>query len=101
MATEERDPRTHAVIGAAMEVHRHLGPGFLEAVYQKAMAIEVTARSLPFVSEADLPVYYKDRRLDCSYRADFVCYGAVLVELKALQGDRLVEFHPWHRAVYT
>jgi GxxExxY protein len=85
MEAQERDPQTHAVIGAAMEVHRHLGPGFLEVVYQKAIAIEFAARSIPFVREADLPVYYKDRRLDCCYRADFVCYGGVLVELKALQ----------------
>ena len=78
------DPRTYAVIGAAMEVHRQLGSGFLEAVYQKALALELSARQVPFKSEVELPVYYKWQKLDVSYRADLICYDAVIVELKAL-----------------
>jgi len=70
---DDRDLETHAVIGSAMEVHRHLGPGFLEVVYQRAIAIEFAARSIPFAREAELPIFYKGQRLDCSYRADFVC----------------------------
>ncbi|MGH7812647.1 MAG: GxxExxY protein [Candidatus Binataceae bacterium] len=78
------DERTHSIIGAAMEVHRRLGPGFLEAVYQEALAIELTQRNVPFRREVELPIMYKGRLLKTSYRADFVCFDDVLVELKAL-----------------
>jgi GxxExxY protein len=91
MAADSRDWQTHAIIGAAMEVHRELGPGFLEAVYQQALAIEFSARAIPFASEVELPVYYKGKRLDCTYRADFVCYHEVIVELKALKAITGVE----------
>ena len=93
MNTDDRDPQTYAIIGAAMEAlrGRQLGPGFLEAVYQEALAMEFTARSIPFAREAELPVYYKGRRLTCSYRADFVCYESVIVELKALHSITGVE----------
>jgi len=62
-----KDPRTHAIIGAAMEVHRQLGNGFLEAVYHEALAEELSASGVPFRREADLPVSYKGRILDCFY----------------------------------
>jgi len=78
------DPRTYAIIGAAMEVHRQLGSGFLEAVYQAAMVLELSARNIPFQREVELPVFYKGQRLDVSYRADFICFDTIVVELKAL-----------------
>ena len=79
----EKDPQTYAIIGAAMEVHRELGDGFLEAVYQAALAVEFTRRKIPFLAEVELPVEYKGMRLSCGYRADFVCFENILVEIKA------------------
>jgi GxxExxY protein len=81
-----RAPRTYAIIGAAMAVHAELGPGFLEAVYREALAIELEERSVPSRQEVALPLTYRGRNLQTAYRADFVCYDSVIVELKALSG---------------
>lgn len=67
-----------------MEVHKHLGHGFLEAVYQEALALELTARGIPFHREVTIPVKYKSHPLQCGYRADFVCFETIVLELKAL-----------------
>jgi GxxExxY protein len=67
-----------------MEVHRQLGHGFLEAVYQEALALEFAEREILFQREVSLPITYKGRTLQCSYRADFLCFGEIVVELKAL-----------------
>ena len=79
-----KDPQTYAVIGAAMEVHKHLGHGFLEAVYHEALSLELAAHGIPFQHEVSLPVKYKDRFPQCSYRADFICFESVIIELKAI-----------------
>jgi GxxExxY protein len=83
-ANEQRDPQTYAIIGAAIEVHRELGCGFLEAVYHEALAIEFAARGVPFSREVALPVHYKGQLLGAGYRSDFICFEKVLVELKAI-----------------
>ncbi|HRJ72726.1 MAG TPA: GxxExxY protein [Terrimicrobiaceae bacterium] len=80
----ERDPQTFEIIGAAMEVHRELGHGFLEAVYRAALAIEFAERGIPYRAEVELPVQYKGKRLSCGYRADFICHENILVEAKAI-----------------
>jgi GxxExxY protein len=79
---EMKDPETYAIIGAAMEVHRELGPGFLEAVYQDAFEKELSARTIAFDREVAIPVYYKSELLNARYRVDFVV-GSCLVELKS------------------
>lgn len=84
MNDDHRDPKTYAIIGAAMEVHRVLGHGFLEAVYQEALAIEFTARGIPFEREKELPIVFKNTVLKTKHRADFICYGEIPVETKAI-----------------
>ena len=74
-----------------MEVHTRLGHGFLESVYQEALALEFDRQKIPYTKEVELPIFYRDVRLKTSYRADFICYGDVLVELKALSNITGVE----------
>lgn len=76
-----------AIVGAAMEVHTTLGPGFLEPVYQEALEIESRTRDLPFVSQKTLQIRYKEHVLKKEYIADLIYFEKIVVELKAL--DRL------------
>jgi len=75
----------YAVIGAAIEVHRTLGAGFLEAVYQEAMEIEMASREVPFEPQPRIDVLYKRNLLKAHYVPDFRCFGRIIVEIKALQ----------------
>lgn len=75
---------SYAIIGAAMDVYYRLGCGFLEPVYQEALAYEFGLRNIPFLAQADLSIKYKDYVLRKSYLADFVCYEKIIVEIKAL-----------------
>jgi GxxExxY protein len=83
----------YAIQGAIFEVNHHMGSGFLEAVYQECLAIEFTARRIPFVAQLPLPLTYKGQPLRSTYVADFVCFDAIIVELKAVR-----ELTPEHRS---
>ena len=78
------ESETYKIIGAMMEVHKTLGCGFLEVVYQEALAIEFEKRKIPFVKEKKLLLFYKNIQLDKFYVADFLCYDKIVVEIKAL-----------------
>jgi GxxExxY protein len=81
----------YAIIGAAIEVHSELGPGFLEAVYHAALKVELSSRAIPSESEKALPVFYKGQRLNIDYRVDLLCYGQIVIELKALNRLSTIE----------
>jgi GxxExxY protein len=75
---------THVIIGAAIAVHRELGPGLLELVYREAMCHELSLRQLSYEKEKPIPAVYKGVKLDCGYRADIVVCGRIVVEIKAI-----------------
>jgi GxxExxY protein len=85
------DPLTYQIIGAAMEVHTQLGCGFLEAVYHEALQEEFRYRNIPFQSEVEIKIDYKEKKIKQTYRADFVCFDSVIVELKALSKISSIE----------
>jgi GxxExxY protein len=94
----ERDSLTGAIIGAAIEVHRELGPGLLESAYEACLIYELRLRELKVESQKSLPVFYKDVMLDCGYRLDLVVENQVIVEIKsvsaitALHEDQLLSY---------
>jgi len=81
----ELETFTGEIIGAAIEVHRHLGPGLLESAYQACLAREMDLRNLAFEQEKQLFLEYKGLKLDCGYRLDFLVEQSVIVELKAVE----------------
>jgi GxxExxY protein len=76
---------SYAIQGAVFEVYREMGSGFLEAVYQECLAIEFRRREIPFEAQKDLSLVYKGERLQQIYRPDFLCFGKIVVELKAVK----------------
>ncbi len=86
-----KDPQTYQIIGAAMEVHKNLGKGFLEHVYHEALSIELNTAHIPFEHEVMLSIYYKNQLLVKKYYADFICFQNIIVELKAV--NKLEQAH--------
>jgi GxxExxY protein len=80
-----KDPRTSSIIGAAIEVHRILGPGLLESAYEECLCHELHHREINFRRQIELPVEYKGIKLDCSYRVDLIAQEEVVVELKCVE----------------
>ena len=88
---EELNRVTQAIIGAAIEVHKHLGPGLLESAYEACTAFELAERGLHVEQQKPLPLLYKKVRLDCGYRLDIIVEEKVIVEIKAV--DKLLPLH--------
>ena len=82
---ERKDPRTAPIIGAAIEVHRALGPGLLESAYEECLCHELHLRGLAFQRQVDLPVPYKGLKLHCGYKLDVVVDNTVILELKCVE----------------
>ena len=89
---------TEAVIGAAIEVHKHLGPGLLESAYEECLCHELKLRNIPFKRQVPLPINYKGVELDCSYRIDVLVNDEVVVELKAI--DQILPIHEAQTLTY-
>ena len=88
-----KDPRTGAIIAAAIEVHRSLGPGLLESVYEECLCRELELRGIPFARQVAIPIEYKGVRSECGYRIDVLVQDEVVVEIKAMEA-----IHPVHQA---
>ena len=82
---------THLIIGAAIDIHRTLGPGLLETVYEECLAKEFTLRSIPYERQKPVPLVYKDLKLECGYRLDFLVDKRVVVEMKSI--DAIASIH--------
>jgi GxxExxY protein len=82
---------THLIIAAAIDVHRSLGPGLLEAVYEECLTKEFGLRGIPFERQKPIPLVYKDLKLECGYRLDFWIYGHVVLEIKSI--DLIAPIH--------
>jgi GxxExxY protein len=82
---------TEIIIGASIDVHRALGPGLLESTYEECLCYELEQRNVKFERQYNLPIVYKDVRIDCGYRIDLLIEEQVVVELKAI--ERLLPLH--------
>jgi GxxExxY protein len=91
MNQTNRDPLTHGIIGAALDVHRELGPGILESAYQECLCFELATKGLSVQRQAILPVVYKTIKLDIGYRPDLIVENQVIVELKCI--EKLIAIH--------
>jgi GxxExxY protein len=87
----EDDPLTHLIIGAAIEVHRQLGPGCLESTYEECLCLELAVLGIPFVRQVPLPIVYKSTKILRAYKPDLLVDGAVIVELKTI--DKILTVH--------
>jgi GxxExxY protein len=85
------DELSNKVLGCAIEVHRELGPGLLESTYEQCLAYELSRAKVPFKVQVELPVEYKEIRLDCGYRIDLLADNRLVVELKSV--DQLMPIH--------
>lgn len=83
--SRDRDQQTYDLIGAAMAVHTELGPGFLESVYQDAFELELHHQQIPYTREMLLPIFYRGQKLPTFFKADFVCFNTIVIELKAMK----------------
>jgi len=79
-----RDQRTYKIIGAALEVHKELGCGFLEAVYQQALEREFAEQGIPFKSQPTIEIAYKGKPLNKTYQPDLICYDEIIIEIKSI-----------------
>ena len=84
-STEKEDSLTHSIIGAAIEVHRGLGPGLLESAYEACLIYELRLRGIDVKAQQALPIFYKDVMLDCGYRLDLLVEDQVIVEVKSVK----------------
>lgn len=83
--------KVYKIVGAAMEVHKELGPGFLEAVYQEALAIEFNLQQVPYQEQVKVRMFYKNNSMKAFYVPDYLCYEGIVVEIKAMKKCTQVE----------
>jgi GxxExxY protein len=101
MTTLKFEQESYRIRGAVFEVYRELGCGFLEAVYQECLVRELARQSIPFVAQGELTLYYKGEKLEQTYKPDFVCFGCIVVELKAvkqLDNEHRAQVHNYLKA---
>ena len=95
---QEINKTTESIIGAAIEVHKHVGPGLLESAYEECLCHELSLRNIPFQRQVPLPVVYKGTKLDCGYRIDILVNNEVVVELKSV--DIIMPIHEAQTLTY-